>query len=521
MRITVVVMPPMLDVTALFRIYAGLRWAQLLAQNPVWSQESQLMSLLRCGRDTQFGRDHGFAGIRSVNEYQARVPLRRYDDFWTEYLQPCFPRVTDVTWPGTIPYYALTAGTTTGRTKYIPCSADMNRSNMWAVMDLLVHHVMNRPLSAVLGGKSFMLGGSTDLAELAPGIHAGDLSGIAVKEIPSWARPCYFPPIDLALISDWEEKIERLAPLSLREDIRAISGTPSWLLIFFDKLAQCRPKTARRLVSYYPNLEVLVHGGVDFSPYRARFAELLEGSHAETREVYPASEGFIAVADRGPGDGLRLIVDNGLFFEFVPLEELQRPDPTRHWVANAEIGVNYAIVLSTCAGLWSYVLGDTVRFVDLRPPRIVVTGRTSYSLSAFGEHLIDEEIEQSMSCAAKAIGADITDFTAGPLFPTSPRARGGHVFIVEFSEEPTASALADFTSLLDQELAIRNDDYRICRKRDFGMRPPTVLTAPSGSFAAWMKARGKLGGQHKVPRVINDPGLLRELKDFVVARRRR
>jgi len=506
---------PIFDATPISRLYAMWRRGQLAFQDAAWAQEWQLRELLRRAAQTQFGREHGFSQIRRVGEYQARVGLRTYDDFWRDYWQASFPRLIDVTWPGTIPYFALTAGTTTGKTKYIPCSSDMNRSNLWAAIDLLVHHLANRPMSAILGGQSFMLGGSTDLAELAPGIYAGDLSGIAVKEIPSWARPRYFPPLDLALIADWEEKIGRLAPLSLGQDIRAISGTPSWLLIFIDKLMGCRPGAARRLVELYPNLELVAHGGVNFAPYRKQFEELLEGSRAETREVYPASEGFVAVADRGPDEGLRLILDNGIFFEFVPVEELGRPGPTRHWIRNAETGVNYAIVLSTCAGLWSYILGDTVRFIELRPPRILVTGRTAYSLSAFGEHLIDDEIERSVARAAQEIGAVVADYAVGPVFPARAGELGGHLFVVEFASPPQAPALSRFAEVLDHELATRNEDYRAHRSRGFGMAPPSVLAAKPGSFAAWMKARGKIGGQHKVPRIINDPALLRELRDFM------
>jgi hypothetical protein len=268
-------------------------------------------------------------------------------------------------------------------------------------------------------------------------------------------------------------------------------------------------------VELYPNLELVAHGGVNFAPYRKQFEELLEGSRAETREVYPASEGFVAVADRGPDEGLRLILDNGIFFEFVPVEELGRPGPTRHWIRNAETGVNYAIVLSTCAGLWSYILGDTVRFIELRPPRILVTGRTAYSLSAFGEHLIDDEIERSVARAAQEVGAVVADYAVGPVFPTRAGELGGHFFVVEFASLPQAPALSRFAEVLDHELATRNEDYRAHRSRGFGMAPPSVLAAKPGSFAAWMKARGKFGGQHKVPRIINDPALLRELRDFM------
>jgi len=499
--------------TPLLRVYTRLRARQLAAEDAAAAQRRQLRRLLARARDTRFGRDHDFAGITGVEDYQRAVALRRWEDFWRQYWQPAFPRLTDCTWAGTIPYFAQTSGTTTGITKYIPVTRAMVASNRRATMDLFTHHLVNRPRSRIFAGRNFMLGGSTALSELAPGIWTGDLSGIAGRTMPAWARPFYFPPRHLETIADWEEKIAAMAPASLAVDIRTLGGTPSWLLLFLQKLAMLDPAAGRRLAAFYPNLELLVHGGVSFAPYRDAFAEWLSGSRAETREVYPASEGFIAVADRGDGDGLRLVCDSGLFFEFVPVDELESPNPTRHWVGTVETGVNYAIVLSTCAGLWSYIIGDTVRFVDLRPPRLLVTGRTSYSLSAFGEHLIGEELERGIAAAAAAIGCGIADWSVGPLYPASSEEPGGHLFIVEFAAAvPPPGALQRFAEVLDGTLAELNDDYRVHRSGGFGMRPPLVHPAPPGTFAAWMKRRGKLGGQNKVPRVITDAALLDDLK---------
>jgi hypothetical protein len=503
------------DLTPLLRVYTRYRRRQLHRQDPVEAQRRELRKLLAKAKDTRFGREHGFAAIDDVAAYQAAVPLRRYEAMWEEYLGPTFPRLTDCSWPGTIRYFAQTSGTTTGITKYIPYSRDIARANSRAIFDLLTHHVANRPESKLFAGRNFMLGGSTQLTKLAPGIYGGDMSGIAGRLVPAWARPFYFPPRELETIADWEEKIARLAPASLNADIRAFGGTPSWMLLFFEKLATLRPEAGRRLAAFYPDLELLVHGGVNFGPYRSIFAEWLKGSRTETGEVYPASEGFIAIADRGDGEGLRMIVDNGLFYEFVPVEELGGADPTRHWLANAETGVNYALVLSTCAGLWSYLIGDTVRLVDLRPPRILITGRTSYSLSAFGEHLIGEEIEKGVAAAAAAIDTSVSDFSAGALFPEGAGAAGRHLYIVEFSDGvPGPDRLAEFVRVLDSTLCELNVDYRDHRAKDFQMRSPVVHAVPPGTFAAWMKRRGKLGGQNKVPRVINDQALFDDLKAF-------
>lgn len=501
----------MLDATPLLRLYARFRLPRLAALDPAKAQQRQLRSLVARAKGTLFGQDHSFAQICSVADYRSAVPLRRYEDFWTAYWGGSFPILEDVSWPGRIPYFALTSGTSAGKTKYIPVSHEMVKSNARAVQDLLAHHIANRPGSRILGGKNFMLGGCTDLTPCAPGVAMGDLSGIAANEVPWFARSRYFPPRDLALISDWEEKVQRLASRSLEEDIRTIGGTPSWLLVLFERLQALRPGTGGRLAEYYPNLELLVHGGVNFVPYRARFEALLEGSHAEMREVYPASEGFIALADRGPGEGLRLLLDNGLFFEFVPAEELGSPNPTRHWIATVQPGINYAIVVTSCAGLWSCIIGDTVRFVSLDPPRILVTGRTSYSLSAFGEHLIGEEIEDAVAAAAAAIGAAVTDFSVSPIYPAQPGEIGHHLYAVEFAGAVTPAQCANFAACIDERLCAANADYRDHRAGDFAMGRPRVQPLPPGTFANWMKSRGKLGGQNKVPRIVLDAALFESL----------
>ncbi|MBX7137745.1 MAG: GH3 auxin-responsive promoter family protein [Oligoflexia bacterium] len=505
----------MIDLTPLLRGYAKYRMARLCALDPVQTQEQQLKQLLKTAAATRFGRDHGFTQIKNVAQFQKQVPLRKYEDFWDGYWKESFPNFHDCSWPGLIPFIPVSSGTTSGTTKYIPCSRQMVRSNSRAGLDLLVYHVTNRPHSKIFGGKSFFLGGSADLVKQAPGVWSGDLSGIVVKTLPWWARPRYFPPLELALISDWEKKIEILGRESLRQDIRTLSGVPAWMLILVKKLSELKPGTDGKLHSLYPNLELLVHGGVNFAPYLKQFQDLLEGSHAELREVYPASEGFIAIADRGYGEGLRLNLDGGLFYEFVPLEELGAPNPTRHWVADIQPDLNYAVIVTTCAGLWSYVLGDTVKFVETKVPRLLVTGRTSYYLSAFGEHLIAEEIEESISEAAREIGSAVSDYSVGPIFPQHAGELGGHLYVIEFAKNmPNAPALDSFKNKLDRRLCERNEDYAAHRSKGFGLNPPQLAVVPSGTFAAWMKSRGKLGGQHKVPRIINDREILSNLRDF-------
>lgn len=492
----------MWDATPLVRLYGWDRRRRLVKQDAAATQERQLLRLLRRARDTRFGRAHGFRSIDSVSAYQAAVPLRRYEDFWREWFRPVFPALDDVTWPGPIGHLAVSSGTSSGTTKWIPVTSEMMRSNTRAALDGLTWHLAANPQSRIFGGPSLVLGGSTGLVERAPGVRSGDLSGIAASQVPFWAQSRYFPPPDLALLENWDEKLDRIARAA-PDDIRSIGGTPSWLLILFDRLAQLHPDRPRRLASYFPKLEMVVHGGVGFAPYRSAFERWMEGSRAETREVYAASEGFIAVADRGPGEGIRLITDNGLFFEFVPVEELGSANPTRHWIGNAETGIDYAIVLTTNAGLFGYVIGDTVRLVDRDPPRLLITGRTSYTLSAFGEHLIGEELESGVAAAAQSIGAAVADFSAGGLYPDDRHPLGRHLFIVELDPTPSPDALARFARTLDADLAARNEDYAAHRAGGHGMDAPEVAAVPPGFFADWMRERGKLGGQNKVPRVVS------------------
>ena len=502
----------MLDATPLLKLYARRRLAKLRRLDPVAAQEKQLRRLLLHAADTRFGREHRFGGIRDVASYQAAVPLRRYEDFWIQYWQPSFPDVSGQTWPGPIRTLAASSGTTSGNTKFIPVTPQMAASNRRAAFDLLSFHIAAKPRSRIMGGLNFMLGGSTELTDRGGGVFTGDLSGIAARDLPWWARSRYFPPPDLARIADWNRKVEMLAPLSIQTDLRMIGGTASWLLAFVERAIACKPD-ASRIADIYPGLEMLVHGGVSFAPYRHRFDELLAGSQAETREVYPASEGFVAMQDAGPEDGLRLSLDNGLFLEFVPLEELGSGNPTRHWMKTVETGVNYAVILTTNAGLWSYILGDTVRFVSLKPPRVVITGRTSYYLSAFGEHLIGEEIEAAVTGAAEVLDVHLTDYSVGALFPQDASEKGRHVFVVEPAAPPAADFAQHFATLVDEGLKRRNFDYAEHRHQDLQMQAPAILVMPPGGFARWMERRGKLGAQNKVPRVINDADLLRSLME--------
>ncbi|ORE91924.1 auxin-responsive GH3-like protein [Stappia sp. 22II-S9-Z10] len=493
----------MLDATPLLRGYAKLRDKRLARRSSVATQEAELLALVRRAAKTTFGRDHDFHSIRTVKDFQDRVPLRTFEDFRRDYFEAAFPVLDDVTWPGRIPYFAVSSGTSSGRTKHIPVSRAMIRSNARAGTDLLAHHVRRYPKSDVLGGKSFMLSGSVAMQELGDGIMAGDLSGIARLENPSWSTPFVFPSIKEALEADWETKIDRLARLSLDEPIRCLAGTPSWLLLFLDRLAAVSGR-AHDVRALYPGLNLLVYGGMSFAPYEATFREWCPSPDVDWREVYSASEGFVASADRGIHDGMRLNTDMGLFFEFVPIDEWESENPTRLTLADAPAG-EYGLVLSTCAGLWAYKIGDVVELIPGEPPRVKVTGRTSYYLSAFGEHLSGREIERAVIAAAHDAGREVAEYTVAPIYPTKGESAGQHLFVVE-TDGPVAD-ITRFTKALDETLKDGNEDYDVHRSGDYQLKAPRVVIVPPGSFNAWMRARGKLGGQNKVPRVATSEAL--------------
>jgi phospholipid N-methyltransferase len=490
-----------------FRVAGGRRRRTFERMNPALVQQQVLRKLVSRARDTCFGRDHRFRQVRSVSDFQDAVPIRTYEALWADYLRGSYPILENLTWPGRIPYLALSSGTTEGPSKFIPVSAEMVRSNQKAVSTMLAWHQARRPGSKLFHGRLCVLGGSSDLETVAPGVRQGDLSGIAAVELPRLLRPYTFPPLELALEADWDRKLSRMAEAACNERITLVSGVPSWMRVLFERVLARTGKST--IAEVWPHLELVVHGGVKFDPYRESFRSMIASKAVSFQEVYPSSEGFIGFGD--PRTGLlRLVFDHGLFYEFVPLDELDSARPSRHWLGSLEPGVNYAIVVSTCAGMWAHLIGDTVRFEALSPPLFTFTGRTRYSLSAFGEHLINEEVESAIAFSLAETGSGARDWHLGPVFsgPT-----GHHLLVIEFVSKP--SDLSRFRKVFDEQLAEHNDDYRAHRTKGAGLPAPAVMVATPGSFEAWMRARGKLGGQHKVPRMDSSGSITGELLGFL------
>jgi hypothetical protein len=521
------------------------RRARELSMERYWQRQAavvqlrQLRKLLSLAQRTRFGREHGFAKLKRLADdqlvpaYRQAVPVGDYEAFRASVALMREGGEPDVLWPGLVRHFAQTSGTTAGD-KYIPVSRRMLKSNYRAALDIFAHASrFGVNLRRLTAGKALFLGGSTTLDVNRHGIATGDLSGLVTPLIRWPISEVYLPGREIALMSDWPRKIEAMARRCALEDVRMINGMPSWMLVLFERVLEIRRERdpgVRTIADVWPNLMLLVHGGVKYGPFDPRVRRFWSGSAEgpdvpNRLELYPASEGFIAMQDR-PGDpGLRLCSDIWNFYEFVPLEEVTGPNPRAFSVGEVEKGVRYVVCMSTCAGLWRYIIGDVVEFDNVPgsldgkrggdgPPRLRIVGRHRHFINAFGENLIVEHIENAVAAAARAAGVVVGEFTAGPVYPKPDGSvRAGLELAVEIEPLPDAGAAARFRAAFDAALKDQNVDYTTKRSAGVGMTDPTVTVLPAGAFHRWMQGRGKLGGQHKCPRCANH----REFVEGVVA----
>jgi hypothetical protein len=506
-------------------------------RNSVHLQRATLRRLVLAAERTEFGRTHNFARLAQlpvgelVDAYRAEVPHRDY-----AYFRPLVARMRehaehDVLWPGLVMDFAQTSGTTAGD-KFIPVSQQMMRSNYRASLDIFAHAArFGVSLPALTTGKCLFLGGSSDLSTNRHGIRTGDLSGIVTPLIRWPISEIYAPGPDIALMNHWPSKLEAMARACIDADVRMISGMPSWALVLFEKLldlARARGESPRGVRDVWKHLTIFVHGGVKYAPFDPRVRQLYSGAPDGDDipfrlELYPASEGFIALQDTAHNPGLRLLTDIGNFYEFIPLQEIDRPDARAFTCDQVEKGQRYVVCMSTCAGLWRYIIGDVVEFDSIPagpdgrggdgPARLRIVGRHRHFINAFGENLIVEHIENAVADASRRTGLVVGEFTAAPVYP-GPGRRAGLELAVEIAGAPPAGGtLESFRVCFDEALKSQNVDYTTKRTDDLGMAPPTVTPLPVGAFHRWLDSRGKLGGQHKCPRCANS----REVLDAVVS----
>jgi hypothetical protein len=520
--------------------------AALLGREAYWAehtprlQTAQLRRNLRRAAETEIGRGAGFARLAGIGDdaelvgaYRKALPVADWYAFQERLARMREGGEPDVLWPGLVRDFAQTSGTTAGD-KFIPVSREMMRSNYLASLDIFAHlSRFGLSLPWLMCGRCLFIGGSSAVETNEHGVRTGDLSGLVTSLIRWPLSEIYVPGKRIALLSDWTEKIEAMARAIWRHDVRFVSGMPSWGIVLFQRvleLARERGLPVETLSDLWPNLRVFVHGGVKYQPFDARvrtlFAGTPDGPDIPTRfELYPASEGFIAMQDAPVGPGgrasLRLVPDVGVFYEFVPLSEIDSPDPRAFTAEEAEPGERYVVVMSTCAGLWRYIIGDVVEFdtvprpgrrgPEVGPLRMRIVGRHRHFINAFGENLIVEHVEHGVARAAEATGLVVGEFTAAPVYPEEGRRAGLEVAVEFEGGPPDPARLEAFARAFDQAVKAINVDYATKRRDDLGMAPPSVTPLPIGAFHRWLEARGKLGGQHKCPRCANHREILESL----------
>ena len=475
------------------------RWAiRRLRRNvsqPAQAQREVLADLLAAAENTAFGRDHDLAGGMDVADYQRAVPVRDYEGL-KGYMDRAVAGEADVLWPGVPLYFCKTSGTTSGA-KYIPLTKDSMPNHIGSARNALLGHIAGTGDASFVDGKMIFLQGSPELAKTPGGVHLGRLSGIVAHHVPGYLQANRLPSWETNCIDDWETKVDAVVRETCTEDLRLVSGIPSWVQMYFERLLEHTGKATVREV--FPNLSLFVHGGVAFSPYAERFRQLL-GFDIARVELYPASEGFLAYQDAPEVEGMLLNVNDGIFFEFIPADRYFEDAPPRLTVGEVELGVQYAVVLSSNAGLWGYDIGDTVKFVSLDPPRVVVTGRIKHFTSAFGEHVIAEEVEGAAQEAVAAHGGVMSEFHVAPQV-TPVEGLPYHEWVVAFDTLP--EDMVAFATTLDAALQTRNPYYKDLIQGAV-LRPAVVTPVPADRFTEAMRKRGKLGGQNKVPRLAND-----------------
>tara|TARA_R110000868_G_scaffold57646_3_gene178022 strand:- start:3914 stop:5428 length:1515 start_codon:yes stop_codon:yes gene_type:complete len=478
---------------------------ELFLKYPGEVQEEVFLQLLSIARDTEIGRKYDFGSILSYATFADRVPISSYEE-----IEPDIERTRrgeqNIFWPTSIKWFAKSSGTTNAKSKFIPVSLEaLEDCHYKSSKDLLCLYLNNNENSQLFTGKSLRLGGSKELYE-DNGTFFGDLSAILIDNMPFWAELSSTPSSKVSLMSEWESKLKAIIKESTQENVTSLAGVPSWMLVLLNNVIEETGKD--HLFQIWENLEVYFHGGVSFNPYKDQYKKLLPRKNFNYYEIYNASEGSFAIQDRNNSDELLLMLDYGIFYEFIPMETYNAADQKIVPLWGVEKHKNYAIIITTNAGLWRYKIGDTIKFTSINPYRIKITGRTKHHINVFGEELIIENAEEALKSICAKTGAEIKDYTAAPIFMAG-KEKGGHEWIIEFRKPP--EELAYFTEFLDNALKSLNSDYEAKRYNNITLKMPKVHIARENLFYDWLKSKDKLGGQHKIPRLSNKRDYVEEL----------
>jgi hypothetical protein len=483
---------------------------ELFVKYPHDVQRDWLTKLLKAAENTEYGQLYDFKSITSVEEFQQRVPLNTYDT-----LKPYIDRLRkgeqQLLWPSEIKWFAKSSGTTAGKSKFIPVSPEsLEECHYKAGKDMFSMYLNNYPDSNMFSGRNLAMGGTHHICETNSDAYYGDVSAILIQNLPFWAEFMRVPNLEIALMDKWEEKIEKMAQATIEKSVTTIAGVPSWTLLLLKRILEISGQ--KDISEVWPNLEVFFHGGVSFTPYRKQFKELISSSKMNYVETYNASEGFFGIQDTTNSNEMLLMLDYGIFYEFIPLENINDEHPKVLTLDQVQLNKNYAIVISTNAGLWRYIIGDTVYFTSLSPYRIKISGRTKTFINAFGEELIEDNAVKALSIACEKTNAEIVDFTAAPIYLDEGK-NACHQWLIEFAKSP--KDLQYFSEVLDNALKAQNSDYEAKRYHDLMLKLPEVIALPDKTFYNWLKLNGKLGGQHKVPKLSNDRKIADEILQII------
>ncbi|HKJ07172.1 MAG TPA: GH3 auxin-responsive promoter family protein [Flavobacteriaceae bacterium] len=478
---------------------------ELFLKYPAQVQQELLFKLLHKARNTELGKKYQFENIHSYTEFTKNVPLYKYETF-----EPLIERTRkgeqNIFWPTAIKWFAKSSGTTSAKSKFIPVSAEaLEECHFKAGKDMLCLYFNNNENAQLFTGKGLRLGGSSAVYE-DNNTYFGDLSAIIIENLPFWADYSSAPEKETALMSEWETKMQAIVEETVKEDITSLVGVPSWMLVLLNRVLEYTGKN--NILEVWPNLEVYFHGGVNFNPYREQFKKIIPKKDFQYYETYNASEGFFAIQDVNNSYDLLLMLDYGIFYEFIPMSNFKSEDSETISLADVELDTNYALVITTNGGLWRYIIGDTVKFTSLDPYRIRITGRTKHFINVFGEELIIENAEDALKQACNKTNAEVSEYTVAPVFMNG-KNNGGHEWMIEFSKHP--KNLDYFTEMLDNALKAINSDYEAKRYHNMTLNMPIVNVAKEGLFYDWLKNKGKLGGQHKVPRLSNSRNYIEDL----------
>ena len=479
---------------------------ELFKKYPVETQQKTLDQLLLKAASTEWGKKYDYASITSIKEYQSRFNVQTYEDI-IPFVERLREGETNLLWPGEIKWFAKSSGTTSSKSKFIPMSREaLEDCHYRAGKDVLAIYSVLNPGTKIFSGKSLTLGGSHRINQFNNNSLYGDLSAILIENAPFWVEIIRTPRQKIALMEDFEVKLELITKLCINENVTSISGVPSWYLVLIKQILAYTGKS--NLLDIWPNLEVFFHGGISFTPYREQYKKLIPGDQMKYMETYNASEGFFGIQDDLLRNDMLLMLDYGIFYEFIPADKINSANPPVYTIGEVEKEVNYAIIISTNGGLWRYMMGDTIVFTCLDPFRFRITGRTKHFINVFGEEVIVDNADKALESACRETGAIIAEYTAGPVF-MNISSKGSHEWIIEFEKEP--SDLTRFTEILDNSLKAVNSDYEAKRYKDLNLAIPVVRQVPKGTFNNWLKVKNKLGGQNKVPRLFNTREYIEDL----------